>query len=88
MGARAATYYVLFHDHTEGLALFGRAKREGADVRIAPAPREATACCGMSLLVADDSIDAVRRLIDGGECSCDRIVRLGNRIDPRRDTYC
>lgn len=88
MAPKIATYYVLFRDHTEGLAFFSCAKREGADVRIAPAPREASACCGMSLLVADESIEIVRNLVNDGECSCEKIVQLPNRIQPRRDTFC
>ena len=32
-------YYVLFHNHTEGMKLYQYARGQGIPVRISPAPR-------------------------------------------------
>ena len=56
-------YYILFHNHTEGMALYQYIRAHGANARICPVPRTASACCGMSLLVLEEDIEAVRRCV-------------------------
>lgn len=81
-------YYVLFRNHTEGLKLYQAVRARGISVRISPAPRAASVCCGMSLLVEADEIDRVRRCIEETGAEIDQIVRLPRQIDPARDRYC
>ena len=81
-------YYVLFHNHTEGMKLYQYARGQGIPVRISPAPRAASVCCGMSLLVDTADIDAVRRCIPESGAEIDRIVLLPRQINPARDRYC
>ncbi len=81
-------YYVLFHNHTEGMRLYQYVRGRGITARISPAPRAASACCGMSLLVDAEAIEAVRRCISESGVQIDRIVRLPRQIDPARDKYC
>ena len=82
-------HYVLVNSATEGMELYRHLKACGARARIAPVPRGLTACCGTSLLVEPDDIDAVRSaLAVEGAPTYDRIVELENRIDPHRDRYC
>lgn len=81
-------YYVLFHNHTEGLKLYQYARKQGIPVRISPTPRVASVCCGISLLVDTEDIDALRRCIPESGATIDRIVCLPRQIDPTRDRYC
>lgn len=82
------SYYLLFYTHTDGLELYSLLKEEGYHIRISPAPRAATSCCGMSLLVSAEEIDGVRAFVEKSAVPLDRIVELENQIDPTRDTYC
>lgn len=82
------SFYVLFHNHTEGMELYRCLKTHGFAVRISPAPRAAAAGCGMSLLVSRDEIEAVRTAIWESGIDFERIVELENQIDPYRDRYC
>lgn len=81
-------YYVLFHNHTEGMKLYQHTRARGIAARISPAPRVVSACCGMSLLVEEGAIEAVRRCISESGVQIDRIVLLPRQIDPTRDKYC
>ena len=88
MAEPVGDYYVLFHNHTEGMKLFQFVRARGIMVKISPAPRAASVCCGMSLLVEADAIEAVRRCIEESGTEIDRIVLLPRQIDPSRDQYC
>ncbi len=81
-------YYVLFHNHTEGLQLYEYVKKQGLKVKISPTPRVASVCCGMSLLVQAADIEGVRQCIDEMQASYDRIVCLPRQINPKRDRFC
>lgn len=82
------SYYILFHTHTEGMALYHIMRERGAEVKISPAPRAASVSCGMSLLVEPEEIDKVRSIIKETAAEYDRIVELPKQINPRRDVYC
>ena len=81
-------YYVLFHNHTEGMALYQYIRSHGANARICPVPRSVSACCGMSLLVLEEDIAAVRRCVEDSGISIAGIAELPRDIDPHRDRYC
>lgn len=81
-------WYMLFFDHTDGLRMYRHLKSLGLAVRISPAPRIVSVCCGMSLLVADKDIGVVRQEAEASGIAYDRIVPLPRQIDPRRDVYC
>lgn len=81
-------YYVLFFGHTAGMALYEFVRQRGVRVRISPAPRAATACCGMSLLVEEAELEAVRECIECSGIEIDKIVPLPRQINPKRDRFC
>ena len=58
-------YYILFENYEQGLRLHELLDGAGVMNRIAPAPAAARGklCCGMSLLVEADAIDAARDVI-------------------------
>ena len=44
-------YYVLFPNHDNGMRLYHELKSLGIKATIAPTPRSASKCCGISLLI-------------------------------------
>lgn len=88
-GSARTLFYVLVNSTTEGMSLYARLREAGCKVRVAPAPRGATTCCGVSLAVEPQDIDAVRAALDADpSLAFDRIVELENAVDPSRDVYC
>lgn len=81
-------YYLLFHNHTEGMTLYRYLRRQDLPVRICPVPRAASACCGMSLLVLQEDIEAVERCVAESGLPFQGVAALPRDIDPRRDHYC
>ena len=81
-------YYILFQNHTDGMALYQYIRSHGANARICPVPRTASACCGMSLLVLEEDIEAVRRCVAESGITILDIVGLPRDINPHRDRYC
>ncbi|SHH74656.1 Protein of unknown function [Sporobacter termitidis DSM 10068] len=81
-------YYVLFFSHTSGMALYEFVRQRGIRVRISPAPRAATSCCGMSLLVEQRELEAVKACIEVSGIEIDKIVLLPRQIDPMRHKFC
>ena len=88
--AQEISYYILFGNYTQGLALQALLKQEGLTARIAPTPRnlEGSQPCGMSLLVRQEDIDAVRACIEKHDAEYLRIVEAVNQIRPGRNRFC
>ena len=60
-------HYVLFPNHDNGMRLYGILKEAGIKATIAPTPRAASKCCGISLLVRKDDLPPLNGiLIHGG----------------------
>lgn len=87
--------YVLVNSATKGFALYQHLRSLGLPVRIAPAPREASSCCGTSILVGDSKHEVTPELLaqirdaaDASEIGYDRIVEVNQYIDPNRHKFC
>ena len=83
-------YYILFENYEQGLSLHDVLDEAGVMNRIAPAPAAAKGqlCCGMSLLVEADAIDAARAVIEEKQPVYHSIVPLDDQLRPKRDRYC
>lgn len=83
-------YYILFENYEQGLALHDRLDEAGVTNRIAPAPAAAKGelCCGMSLLIEKDAIEAARAVIEDTRSVYHSIVPLEDQLRSRRDKYC
>jgi len=83
-------YYILFHNYTEGLSLHDLLRSEGLRARIAPTPRsiQGELSCGMSLLVKEEDIAAVRECIERHGAEHHSIVELPCQINPNRGKFC
>ena len=75
-------HYVLFPNHDNGMRLYGILKEAGIKTTIAPTPRVASKCCGISLL------EASRKFIDENHIEILKIAAIERDINPRRDRYC
>jgi hypothetical protein len=87
-GIEAIAGYVLFHGHTDALALFQAAKTVGYSVRISPTPRDARSSCGVALLVPCESAAEVYGLACAEGIAVESMVALPKQINAHRDRYC
>ena len=81
-------HYVLFPNHDNGMRLYGILKEAGIKATIAPTPRVASKCCGISLLVREEDLEAIRKFIDETHMEILKIAAIERDINPRRDRYC
>ena len=83
-------YYILFDNYEQGLALHELLDESGVENRIAPAPAAARGqlCCGMSLLLESEAVDAARAVIRQHNAVHHSIAAVENQLQPRRDRYC
>ncbi|MBQ3405118.1 MAG: DUF3343 domain-containing protein [Oscillospiraceae bacterium] len=83
-------YYILFANYTHGLALQELLKKEKLTARIAPTPRsiQGELSCGMSLLVKQEEIEAVRSFLERSGAEYHSIVEMPCQIQPKRDRFC
>ena len=54
---------MLFPNHDNGMRLYKELKNLGVRATIAPTPRAASKCCGISLLVEEKDLDVIRECI-------------------------
>lgn len=82
------SYYVLFPNHDNGMRLYREMKENGLKCTIAPTPREASKCCGISLLVKKEDLDQIRQIVKEKQIEILQIAEINKDIDPNRDRYC
>nr|WP_317450307.1 DUF3343 domain-containing protein [uncultured Sellimonas sp.] len=82
------SYYVLFPNHDNGMRLYREMKENGLKCTIAPTPREASKCCGISLLVKKEDLDQIRQIVKKKQIEILQIAEIKKDIDPNRDRYC
>lgn len=82
-------YYVIFPNVENGLKLNELLKAEKISVTISPTPREATKCCGISLLIRNkDDIPAVKKCVADNNIEILDIFETVNKKDPMRNKFC
>ena len=82
------SYYVLFPNHDNGMRLYREMKENGLKCTISPTPREASKCCGISLLVKKEDLDQIRQIVKEKQIEILQIAEIKKDIDPNRDRYC
>ena len=71
------------------MALYRALREHGCRVRVAPVPRDVTACCGTSVMVEPEDMPAVQAVLDAdSSLAYERVVKLEGAIDPQRDVFC
>ena len=81
-------HYVLFPNHDNGMRLYRELKTLGVRAIIAPTPRVASKCCGISLLVKEKDLDVIKECIREHEIYILSIAEIERDINPKRDKYC
>lgn len=82
-------YYVIFPNVENGLKLNELLKSKKIPVTIAPTPREATKCCGISLLIKNkDDLSKVHECINENNIEIIDIFETVCNRDPKRDRFC
>ncbi len=81
-------FYVLFKNHENGLKLNSKLKENGLHSMISPTPRSLSKCCGISLIVDENELDEVRRVIEENNIEIITIESIERDINPNRDRYC
>ena len=81
-------HYVLFPNHDNAMRLYRELKGAGVKTTIAPTPRAASKCCGVSLLVKEEDLEAVRQCVAEHDIEIWEIVEIEKDINPNRDRYC
>lgn len=79
---------MLFPNHDNGMRLYREMKENGLKCTIAPTPREASKCCGISLLVKKEDLDQIRQIVKEKKIEILQIAEIKKDIDPNRDRYC
>lgn len=82
-------YYIIFPNVENGLRLNELLKAEKISVTIAPTPREATKCCGISLLIKNENdIPIIKKCIADNKIDILNIFETVNKKDPMRNKFC
>ncbi len=81
-------HYVLFPNHDNAMRLYKELKNLGVRAVIAPTPRSASKCCGVSLMVEERDLDEIRSCIENHEIEIWEIAAVEKDINPKRDRYC
>lgn len=80
--------YILFPNHDNAMRLYRELRKETIYAKIAPTPRSASKCCGVSLIVKKENLRQIQETIKGKEISIEKIVEIEEDINPQRDKYC
>ena len=81
-------HYVLFPNHDNGMRLYKELKKLGVWAVIAPTPRSASKCCGISLMIHEDDIDTVSNCVKEHGIEIIKIAAVEKDLNPHRDRYC
>jgi len=83
------TYYILFQNSTEGMAMYNGLKNEGIKTIIAPTPRKLSTSCGISLMFKDESIiNEIELIAKNHRLHYIKIDFVDNAFDKNRGKYC
>ena len=81
-------HYVLFPNHDNGMRLYHELKKLGVWAVIAPTPRSASKCCGISLMIKEEDIETVQDCVSEHGIEILKIAAVEKDLNPHRDRYC
>ena len=79
---------MLFPNHDNGMRLHKELKALGVKAVIAPTPRVASKCCGISLLIQKEDVEIVEQCVRDHDIEILKIVEVEKDVNPNRDRYC
>ena len=80
--------YVVFPNHDNGMRLHRALRAAGLKSQISPTPRQASKCCGISLIVKEEELEQVKACIREKGVEIIGITALEKDVNPNRDQYC
>ena len=81
-------HYVLFPNHDNSMRLYRELKAMGVRAVISPTPRQASVCCGVSLMVEENDIETIQKIVEEKGIEILKIAAVERDVNPRRDRYC
>ena len=81
-------HYILFPNHDNAMRLYRELRKLGVLAVIAPTPRSASKCCGVSLMVEKDDLEKIRETAAEKEIEILKIAEVEKDFNPHRDRYC
>ena len=81
-------HYVLFPNHDNAMRLYKELRALGVNAKIAPTPRAASVCCGVSLLVLEEDIEKINQCVEAHGIIIQGIFQVEKDVNPSRDRYC
>ncbi len=81
-------HYVLFPNHDNAMRLYKELRAIGVSAKIAPTPRAASVCCGVSLLVLEEDIERIHTCVKEHGIEIQGIAQVEKDVNPNRDRYC
>lgn len=81
-------HYVLFPNHDNAMRLYRELKKLGVRAVIAPTPRSASKCCGVSLMVDGKDLEKIRHTAEEKKIEILKIAGVEKDFNPHRDRYC
>ena len=81
-------HYVLFPNHDNSMRLYKELKAMGVWAVIAPTPRQASVCCGVSLMVDEKDLETIENVVKEKNIEILKIAAVERDVNPRRDRYC
>ena len=81
-------HYILFPNHDNAMRLYRELKKLGVWAVIAPTPRSASNCCGVSLMIKEEDTDKISECIKKNQIEILKIAAVEKDVNPHRDKYC
>lgn len=82
-------YYIFFKDTQNGQELYKLMKENGIKCTLAPTPKTADYCCGISILYYDNSYnDLIKKMIEEHHLEILKFFEKERDINPNRMRFC
>ena len=81
-------YYILFDNHTDGMAMHQMLKENKIESVIAPTPRALSVCCGISILINEQDRLTIINLAKELQMRYAGIEGIEQSFQNKRDRYC
>ena len=81
-------HYILFPNHDNAMRLYRELRKLGVRAVIAPTPRSASKCCGISLMIKEEDIETVQDCVSEHGIEILKIAAVEKDLNPHRDRYC
>lgn len=81
-------FYILFDNHENGLRLHKLLRSAGLSATISPTPRSLSKCCGISLIIEENEIEQINKIVKENSIEIIGIESVEKDINPNRDRYC